>query len=340
MRTINCPNCFTNVTEGTKCVVCDATMHDECINQCQQCKQPMCDDCVITYKKCKSCRDLKQATISMDFISSTMFESYEKCPFLFYNEHILKKFNDEEKDNKYNLLGTLVHDLCCDYSTTKRKLSFADLHANYCVNFLDIKQKYFDDKADRERFFHIGLDCLNNFYKQEQSLPEPSVTEEQWFITLNKDLPTIRVTIDRINGDLDNPSELCVDDYKTGKVYTSDMLRKNMQLPIYAMAVKHKYGDYPKQLRLRFLQHDKERIFEHTKDGVYVCNVKGGGIYKLDVDKTLDKMKEIWYNISHNVFPRNTKNEYFCRDFCPLGKTKQCDGISTKWASTKYDKRR
>lgn len=335
---MKCNNCLEPLTvndETTTCARCKALMHIDCANGCVECHSAMCDDCVIAYRKCDECGDAD--VVHMEFISSTMFEGYIKCPWLFYNEQILQKISEAERGNKYSALGSLIHDLCHIYSVQNREASLEIILTAYQMAFNDIDNKYFEDEDDAEKFYCLGVVCLTNFYTQEQHMTPPTHAEEQWFLKLDPELPLIRVTMDRLQ-QYDDDYEL--HDYKTGKVYSSDMLRNNMQLPIYAMAIKHKFGVYPTKLVLRFIQHNKERVFVHEGEGNYVCVVKGGGTYRFSVDKKKVEMKKIWNDIRRGHFPRNTSKEYFCRDFCPLGKADQCDGLNTRWSGVKYNKPR
>jgi hypothetical protein len=148
---------------------------------------------------------------------------------------------------------------------------------------------------------------------------------------LHDDLPDIRVTIDRINGNANDVENWEVEDYKTGAVYNAEKLRTNMQLPIYALAIKKIYGAYPKSLKLYFPQHKQERVFERVTDDIYVCTVARGGTYSISLTERLNQMVEIYQKIRRGDFPPNVKNNHFCQNFCSLGKRDMCDGLSTKW---------
>jgi RecB family exonuclease len=192
----------------------------------------------------------------MEFISSTMFESYLKCPHSFKHEHILKTIPEEQRQNKYSALGSVVHALFDTYSKIRplEDSILQNMIQEYIKAFNDIPVHLFD-LDDKEEFFNKGTSIINNWFAREQSQPLPLFTENQQFFVLDERLPKIRVTFDRIDGELDKPDEWRVVDYKSGKVYTSDMLTHNMQLPIYAMAIKKIYGALPKSLNLIFPQH-------------------------------------------------------------------------------------
>lgn len=275
----------------------------------------------------------------MEFISSTMFEGYEKCPFRFKHEHILGTLTDDMKENKYSATGSALHDVFEVYSKIRplEPKHVLDMHGLYREKFNTISDGLFE--GDKDDFLNKGLLTIANWYHEETSLnkPIPLMTEQQHFFTLDGIDTKIRVTFDRINGEEGKPDEWEVEDYKTGKVYSSDMLRDNMQLPIYALAIKHLYGALPKILRLRFPQHtDKHgtvqnRVFERFSDDMYVCDVKRGGTYTISLSERIERMKQIYNDIKRGHFPCNTKNEHFCNNFCAVGKNGMCDGLTTKW---------
>jgi len=106
----NCKNCETKIADGEQilCSHCNQPMHKDCQQYCTMCGAALCDNCAIQHKrKCLECQQI--AVHKMDFISSTMFEAYEKCPFLFKELFILNK--NVEVPNKYSVTGQKLHDL-------------------------------------------------------------------------------------------------------------------------------------------------------------------------------------------------------------------------------------
>lgn len=330
-----CKSCQGTIKDATViCSVCNAQLHDECKFQCVQCGAVMCDECALKQKyKCNECRNVEQ--FKMEFISSTMFEAYEKCPYAFKHEHILKTVSEEQRENKYSAIGTLLHGLFDKYSQIRPldEDAYAKVGIEFAKGFVKLPISLFEN--DVNEFMTKGLGTLANWFNEEKDRPLPLYTEKQHFITLPGIDTPIRATIDRINQVDDGEYE--VEDYKTGKVYSADMLRHNFQLPIYAMAIKEVYGKYPKSLRLRFPQHTdangniQERRFERTSEDVYVCNVKRGGTYSFSISERLEAMARVYDNIKRGEFPLNTSNGHFCENFCSLGKNNMCCGLDTKW---------
>lgn len=298
----------------------------------------MCDECAIKFKfKCKECYNIQQ--FKMEFISATMFEAYEKCPFSFKHEHILNTFTEEERENKYSATGKLLHSLFDKYSQIRPLNEEVKvlLGSEFKDGFDLINVKLFDSVDDMVDFKTRGYLTLTNWLTEEIERPVPLYTEKEHFFELPGIDTQIRATIDRINGLGDDSSEWEVEDYKTGKVYSADMLRHNFQLPTYALAIQKIYGALPKKLHLRFPQHTdsaghiQERVFERVSEDIYVCTVRRGGTYSFSLTERLQKMQEIYDKIKRGDFPLNITNTHFCENFCVLNKRQMCDGLSTKW---------
>jgi len=280
----------------------------------------------------------KQNKNNIDFMSSTMFEAYLTCPYSFKidfidkQKHLKFRAEDEEQigDNKYAACGRELHDLFEEYSLKDEK-TIEEMINSYIVKFETIPNDLFDSNEDRDIFYKRDLIIINNWFNQEQECPKPLFTEKQHFVQIHDDLPPIRVTIDRINGDIEHVDEWIVEDYKTGKVYAGDKLRYNLQMPIYALAIKQLYGHIPQTLRLRFPQHNCYREFNRINDDVYRCIVPRGKTYNISLKTTLKTMINIYNKIKNGHFSPNPKNEFFCNTFCQYGISGECKGVSTHW---------
>jgi RecB family exonuclease len=270
----------------------------------------------------------------MEFISSTMFEAFEKCPYAFKLRFIDNLIKKEDDVNKYSKIGQILHDIFHHNSLNKDKnLTVKDLQNMWLKRFEEIDTNLFEDGDDIVKFKQLHLDTIENYHTIEQTLPEPLMTEQEIFFKVSDKLPIVRCTMDRINGSKDDAVNIVVWDYKTGKVYSSDNLRKNLQLPLYAMCCKHLFGEYPKALVLHFPQHNnKERTFLHIGNGKYECKVNRGGTYTFTVEEKLERMEDIYAQIKKGYFKCNTDNSYYCRDYCIANKKGLCEGIKTEWS--------
>ncbi len=323
-----CANCFAEIKdEPVLCASCGQPMHKDCIMQCIKCGKPLCDICAGKSKwKCSECEQIN--VHEMEYISSTMFESFLKCPYMFKELFIINK--NIEIPNKWSRIGQELHALFDKWSYEDEK-DYNKMIAEFIPMYQSIDKNLFDNEEERVNFFKTSCDTIKNWIETETVYPKPLYTEQRHFVKLHDELPPIRVTIDRINGDANDVENWEVQDYKTGKVYTAKQIKENMQLPIYAMAIKAVYGALPKSLRLRFPQHKKERLFMRLDDDTYECVVSRGGTYTIKLSETLDKMIDIYNKIKKDSFKPNTQDSFFCDNFCPLMKEGKCYGTATKW---------
>jgi RecB family exonuclease len=264
----------------------------------------------------------------MEFVSSTMFEAFEKCPYLFKDIFIINK--GEEIPNKWARTGQELHNLFDKWAHIEKKDSEL-MKAEYAEMFDSIDKDLFDDELDRDAFLKQGYMTILNWIVEEQTRPRPLMTEQKFFTKLHPDLPPIRATIDRINGNKDDVVNWDVEDYKTGKIYPSNKLRSIIQLPVYAMTIRENFGALPRRLILRFPLHQAERVFERITDDLYTCRVKRGGTYNVSLAETLNKMVDIYKNIQRDTFMPNTNDTHFCENYCPLYKKQKCKALLTHW---------
>lgn len=323
-----CKNCHGILdNEIIECSHCHELMHDDCKQYCIRCGAPICDSCSPEHKRlCPECEKIDVYT--MEYISSTMFEAFEKCPYLFKNIFLIN--HGDEIPNKWSRTGQELHNLFDKWSQIAQKDSEL-MKAEYAEMFSSIDTNLFDDEEDKQKFLQQGYTTIMNWIVEELNRQRPLMTEQKFFTKLHPDLPPVRATIDRINGIKEDVPNWDVEDYKTGKIYTADKLRNNIQLPVYAMTIRENFGALPKRLILRFPLHQAERIYERITDDLYTCQVKRGGTYNISLTETLNRMVEIYKNIRQDRFLPNTKDVHFCENFCPMYKAKTCKTLTTKW---------
>ena len=111
----------------------------------------------------------------MEFISATMFESYEKCPYSFKHEHIMKAFTEEERTNKYSAVGTILHALFDKYSNIRPLDDEAKslMIQSYELEFDKLNPDLFESSDDILNYKSIGILEINNWIKEEAERPLP-----------------------------------------------------------------------------------------------------------------------------------------------------------------------
>ncbi len=109
----------------------------------------------------------------------------------------------------------------------------------------------YKDPAEEARFRNKGEKQLKNFFKWNKShLRPPKSVEEYFQIILDETL--VAGKIDRI--DIHESGAFEIIDYKTGKQKSQKDADTNLQVSIYAEAVKQKYGSIPENLTFYYLE--------------------------------------------------------------------------------------
>jgi RecB family exonuclease len=254
-------------------------------------------------------------------MSASRFDSYMTCPYMFYNQYILNTISKEDSNNKYNVIGNLLHKIFDKWSQI-RPLNEELIALEYTNAFDSIDRKLFDDDYEFNTLKTLHTTTLSNWIRHEETMQVPRTSEQEIEFNIDGiDVP-IKAILDRIEDNYD------LLDYKTGKVYSSDKLENNLQMAIYALAIKHKYGVLPKKITLYFPQFDAERVFENIIGDTYVCNVKRGGTYSFTLTDRINTMQSIYTKMKKGIYPLSTQNSYFCSKFCAVGLTKQCDAVN------------
>ena len=185
----------------------------------------------------------------VDRISYTDLETFNTCPLKFYYRKILRL---PSPPSPHQLLGQVIHVVLekAGKSMTDGKATVLDdLIAEFQSRWRKI---HLSDPDQKERLMQRGRELLKNFVDMQSKRPgKPELFEKSFEI----ELPNARLTgrIDRVDK---TPSGLAVIDYKTGKKNDAK-LKKDLQLPIYSLACKEIFGEYPSSLIFMFLRDGK-----------------------------------------------------------------------------------
>jgi RecB family exonuclease len=322
---MNCINCMTPIKgKCTTCASCGKPLHKDCAVYCITCGKPICDTCSIANNfKCKNC--ISTNKFKIDFIRRSHIELYLMCPYAFYLACVLGLPTNE---NAYAKTGIIVHEII-DYHSQNPEQKDEEVFTMWREKFNELPNEIFATPQQKAELFARGKKSLQVYLDYEAMMPLPLATEETVFMTIEDDLPQIRVTIDRINK---TKNGLEIIDWKTGKVHVGQKLALDLQIPTYLYAAYTKYGEYPQYMKLIFLAEEKERVYELASNGVYICQV-GKNIYTQDVQKQISKVKSIFSRIRNREFGIPDKlNSYICNQRCDFGRTGQCDGsLEQKW---------
>ena len=170
-------------------------------------------------------------------LSATLLESYETCPLQFKIGRLWNVPGEVAAQMQY---GNVIHTLLRDYYESLR--AGRPKRADEMVQLLrdSLAASGMADPVQRELYEKEGTKQLREFVRLQQAAPPVEVigTERGFEITLAG--VRVKGRLDRIDCIAGN--RVAIIDYKTGKPRTDDHARKSLQLSIYALAAREKWG--------------------------------------------------------------------------------------------------
>ncbi len=171
-------------------------------------------------------------------IAYTDLESFQKCPLQFY---FRKALNLPTPSTSAQHFGQVMHKVLegagqnlKEKKTPTRESLISDFEQRW-------KTIHFDDPDHKERLKMRAAELVDRFIKMQSIRTGIPVELEKRFSVGLGNAQLIGM-IDRVDKTADG---LEIIDYKTGKQSSID-LKKDMQLPIYALACHEEFGEYPK----------------------------------------------------------------------------------------------
>jgi DNA helicase-2/ATP-dependent DNA helicase PcrA len=179
----------------------------------------------------------KDIEYKVDRISYTDLEAFDNCPLKFYYRKVLR-IPSPATPNQH--LGQTIHKTL--EWTARSVISGRTPDINEMVGDFDTRwaRIHLSDPDQKERMRQRGGELLAAYMKLAGELDgAPFALEEKFEIKLQSARLTGR--IDRVDK---SDSGLNVIDYKTGKK-GGNKLDTDLQLPIYSLACREKFGEYP-----------------------------------------------------------------------------------------------
>jgi len=203
-------------------------------------------------------------TVSENHVFSvSQFVGYKKCPRLYQYRHVMKI---PEKPRYYFDFGSSLHSIAEQLTRIQKdgKAINEDVAEELLAKFWD--PKGYKSKIDEQRDYAEAKAILKVFLEEQTKSKTEIVDIERWFETSIGDI-RLRGRIDRIDKD---GSSYTVVDYKTSKKASSlNELKKDMQLLVYALAVKEIYpGDNTLKVGNWFLRSNEKVFFEPEKQAI------------------------------------------------------------------------
>jgi DNA helicase-2/ATP-dependent DNA helicase PcrA len=215
----------------------------------------------------------KPLTVPSDHVFSvSQFVGYQKCPRLYQYRHILKI---PEKPKYYFDFGSTLHYVV--EQLTKMQKEKQPINETIAFDLLDKfwDPKGYKSKLDIQRDYNDAKAVLQIFLDEQSKRKTEILDIERAFETTIGDI-RIRGRIDRI--DKEEGTSLVVIDYKTSKKEVSlNKLKNDMQLLVYALAMKDMYNnsnkdrdDTESQLKVGnwFLRPNKKVFFTPEKQAL------------------------------------------------------------------------
>jgi|LGVF01.2.fsa_nt_gb RecB family exonuclease len=303
---------------------------------CKKCDEALCDTCSLAEGGiCNECSEKENET--PDVWRRSWLTQYDVCPYMVYKmavEGIVSK------GNIWSKVGNILHDIFEEASLNKLPRDQEVLYSEYLVRFNEHietdegKQMVSDAqqlvKGDIiEKMKTRGNSSIETYLDYEANSPDPLYTEVKLFLDIDG-CKKISGTIDRIN-QLDD-DEVEIVDYKSGKCYYGKKLSNDLQVPIYILAYKQKYGKLPKRFVFIFVEDGKKRIFERIDDDKYSCTVVKRE-YIISLQETIRHIKTIFARVARGNWNIPEKiNSFHCANFCDIAKAGHCAGADDqKW---------
>lgn len=228
-------------------------------------------------------------------ISYSKINLYNKCPFSYYIDHILKISNFET--NFKIELGTFYHSILEEGA--KKQIKFDEYLKKCDEIFENVRDRYFAKKLiEQVKFVDEFNHKLIENGEDLKVIPEENIT-----ICVDENT-TLKGQVDKI---IFSPlyQQLIIIDYKTG----NDKFDKNkldyglsMQLPLYSILLENYFPDYyqvgiyiqnilndardsSKELRLRGITRYDRKALEHFDKSLVNPSTKSEFIYGVSIDK-------------------------------------------------------
>jgi DNA helicase-2/ATP-dependent DNA helicase PcrA len=226
-------------------------------------------------------------------LSATAVERYQTCPLQFKLEREWKIPTQVPAAMQY---GAAMHRVLRTYFDAVRQGRALSEDQLIELFRADLRQGALDDRYQHELYERQGIQQLRDFLALARGSPAPRVLHTEEVFEVRIGTATVVGRIDRID-DLGD-GRVAIVDYKTGKPRSQEDADRSLQLSIYALAAKEKWGYEADSL-----------VFYNLEENSSISTSRG----RMHLEEARATVQEVAAQIQDGQFEPRTG--YHCR-FC------------------------
>lgn len=226
-------------------------------------------------------------------LSASAVQTYETCPLQFKLEREWRIPDEVPAAMQY---GAVMHRVLRAYYESVQMQRPMEDDALIQLFRDDLAQAGMQDHYQHELYETQGVRQLRDFLAAFRRAPAPKVLHTEENFDVKFDEVTVVGRIDRIDQVADG--RVVITDYKTGKAQSQEDSDDSLQLSIYALAAREKWGYHADRLVLYNLEGNSEVVTRRTG---------------LELEAAKSRVKEVSENVAAGNF--KPKPGFYCR-FC------------------------
>jgi ATP-dependent DNA helicase UvrD/PcrA len=236
-------------------------------------------------------------------LSATAVQSYEMCPLRFKLEREWGLPREIPAAMQY---GAVMHRVLRAYYDSVRFGRPYPIEALIDLFRSDLAEAGIQDRYQHELYEKQGIAQVREFVAASRHMPFPEVAHTEEFFEVRIGKAAVVGRIDRIDRiDRGGDGEVTITDYKTGKPQSQEDADESLQLSIYALAAREKWGYRAERL-----------VFYNLEENAAVVTSRS----ELQLREAKLKVEEVAQNVAAGRFdPKPGFYCHFCsyRNLCP-----------------------